>query len=172
MPLHTYPHSTARLRSTTVGAHRGAGVLAILWRSCDSSEYFHHGVCWSFGRGSRDPSRHSHLHRRRLRMAPGGSTRHRCAPRPRCDAFSRMCPRRSAAATIDPVSVGSSIFHPPGLPPAQALRPVEALAMGESRGGSPVGHYTSCGNRAQRISLRLVRSVDWLRRDCIRVRKQ
>ena len=41
--------------------------------------------------------------------------------------------------------------------------------MGESRGGSPVGHYTSCGNRAQRISLRLVRSVDWLRRDCIRI---
>ena len=88
------------------------------------------------------------------------------------DALSRVRPWRPPAATVDPVSVDSSIVHPPGLPPAQALRPVEASAMGESRGGSPIGHYTSCGNRTQRISLRLVRSVDWLRRDCIRVRKQ
>ena len=46
---------------------------------------------------------------------------------------------------------------PTGLPPAQALGPVEASAVGEARGGSPDGHHPSCGNRARRISLRPVR---------------
>ena len=60
-------------------------------------------------------------------------------------------------ATVDPVSVDYYVVLPPCLLPAQALRSVEASAVGEARGGSPIGHSPGRGDRARRISLRPVR---------------
>ena len=51
-----------------------------------------------------------------------------------------MCPRCSAAAAVDSLSVDSPIVLPPCLPPAQALWSVEASAVGEARSGPLVGH--------------------------------
>ena len=49
-------------------------------------------------------------------------------------------------AAVDPIPVDSCAILPPCLPPAQALRSIEAPAMGEARSGSPIGHHPSCGN--------------------------
>ena len=84
--------------------------------------------------------RSTRFHRRRLRLALGGTTRHRRAPRPRGDALSGVCLRRPVAAAVDPIPIDSCAVLPPCLPPAQALRSVEASAMGETRNGSSIGH--------------------------------
>ena len=111
------------------------------------------------------------LDERARQRVPDNSRRQR-TPSPRGYALSSMRLRRPSAATVNPVSAGFCVILPPSFPPMQALRSVEASVVGEARGGSLVDRRPSRGNRARRISLRPVRPVDWLRRDCIRVRQQ
>ena len=100
-----------------------------------------------FGKVDTTETYHAHVCRRRLRLAPRGSTRRRGAPRPRGDALSRVRPRRPSPAAVDPVSVGSCGVLAPRCSPVQAFRSVAAPAVGETHGGPSVGHPTSHGNQ-------------------------
>ena len=140
-----------------VGAHRGAKRLSDFRRGCIFFSLHQHGFGQQFDHGPRVPTRRAHFRRRRLRLAPGGPPRCRGPPGSWLVTLPREFLQRPLSAAVFPVPVGHRVIVSLCWMPPQAVWAFAAPAVGETRGGSSVGHPTSCGNRARRNSLWHVR---------------